>query len=244
MDPIVETSEGVTGSGERVDLGENESNSDSDSEDSVEPRTTILALVAPSLEHEHTAVVIPVEGRQPEPEETREAFCSQVDVAMEQDVLAVTIPGPSRASVRQMAANNNATRIEDIAIKHVASRNLDGPNLSSHNSFADLDSDDIYLRALEMGINASSLSLEKIDCLKDLEIARHNINMKKDYVVSTVEEQVLPASPLLLGFGEESNDGEDFTHVISKRTKKKMRSAAKLSKRSNHSEGVKSGGGA
>jgi hypothetical protein len=76
MDPIVETSEGVTGSGERVDLGENESDSDSDSEDSVEPRTAILALVAPSLEHEHTTVVIPVEGRQPEPEETREALCS------------------------------------------------------------------------------------------------------------------------------------------------------------------------
>jgi hypothetical protein len=48
----------------------------------------------------------------------------------------------------------------------------------------------------------------------------------------------------LLGFGEESDDGEDFTPVISKRTKKKLRSAVKMSKRSNHSEGVKSGGGA
>jgi hypothetical protein len=163
-----------------VDLGENEYDFDSDSEDSVEPRTAILALAAPSLEHEHTSVVIPVEGPQPKPIETQEAFCSQVDDAMEEDVPAVTIPSPSRASVRQMAANNNATRIEDIAIQHASSRNLEGTNLSSHNSFAALDSHDIYLRALEMGINASSLSLEKIDCLKDLEIARHNINTKKN----------------------------------------------------------------
>jgi hypothetical protein len=69
-------------------------------------------------------------------------------------------------------------------------------------------------------------------------------SIQKKIVVSTVEEQVLPAPPLLLGFGEESDDGEDFTPVISKRTKKKMRSAVKFSKRSNHSEGVKSDGGA
>jgi hypothetical protein len=59
-----------------------------------------------------------------------------------------------------------------------------------------------------------------------------------------VEEQVFLAPPLLLGFGEESDDGEDFTPVISKRTKKKLRSAVKMGKRSNHSEDVKSGGGA
>jgi hypothetical protein len=54
----------------------------------------------------------------------------------------------------------------------------------------------------------------------------------------------MTSNPGILQFGEESDDGEDFTPVISKRTKKKMRSAVKLSKRSNHSESVKSGGGA
>jgi hypothetical protein len=182
----------------------------------------VLALAAPSLEHEHIAIVIPVDGPQPEPDESQEVFCSQVVDALEEDAPVAAIPIPSRASARQMAANNNTVRIEDIAIQQAASRNLEGTNLSSHNSFAALDNDDIYLRAIEMGINASSLSFEKIDCLKDLEIARHNINMKKDTATSTVEEQVFPAPPLLLGFGEDSDDEGDFTPIISKRTRKKF----------------------
>jgi hypothetical protein len=135
MDPIIETSEGCTGSGEKVDLGENESDFDSDSEESIDPRVAVLALAAPSLEHEHTAVVIPVEGPQPESDEPLEAFCSQVVDAVEDDAHVATIPVPSRASARQMAANNNNARIEDIAIHQAAARNLEGTNLSSHNSF-------------------------------------------------------------------------------------------------------------
>jgi hypothetical protein len=30
-----------------------------------------------------------------------------------------------------------------------------------------------------MGIDGSSLSLEKIDCMKDLKIARHNLEIKE-----------------------------------------------------------------
>jgi hypothetical protein len=98
MDPIIETSEGGTGSGERVDLGENEYDSDSDSEESVDPRVAVLALAAPSLEHEHTAIVIPVDGPQPEPDETQEVFCSQVVDALEEDAPVAAIPVPSDTS--------------------------------------------------------------------------------------------------------------------------------------------------
>jgi hypothetical protein len=45
----------------------------------INPGQGILALVAPSLRHEHTAVVIPVDGSQPEVECTQEELASQVD---------------------------------------------------------------------------------------------------------------------------------------------------------------------
>ncbi|KAM0842824.1 hypothetical protein ACQ4PT_058109 [Festuca glaucescens] len=47
------------------------------------PRMVIMALSAPRLEHEHTAVVIPMDGSQPEAEGTHEDVCSQVEDAVE-----------------------------------------------------------------------------------------------------------------------------------------------------------------
>ena len=66
-----------------------------------------------------------------------------------------------------------------------SNRNLEGTNLSVSNSFAMLDDDNIYNRALEMGVDPSSFSLEKIDNMKALEIASHSIDSKK---VEEVEE--------------------------------------------------------
>jgi hypothetical protein len=112
----------VTGSDERVDLGDNDSESDSDTDGSMEYTGTILALAAPSLEHEHTAVVIPVEGHQPEPEGTQEDILSQVEDATEggNNDSAVNIPGPSRISLRLGAASDNAARIAHRASRQAA----------------------------------------------------------------------------------------------------------------------------
>jgi hypothetical protein len=48
-------------------------------------------------------------------------------------------------------------------------------NLDSYNLFFVVENDDIYTRALKMGVDPSSFFLEKIDCMKDLELTRHNI---------------------------------------------------------------------
>jgi hypothetical protein len=90
-----------------------------------------------------------------------------------------------RASTMQNVTANFATGVEDRAIQQASTRNLEGTNLTSHNSFALLDNDDIYCRTLEMGVDPSSFNFDKIDCMKDLEIATHNLAQKQ-----IVERQV------------------------------------------------------
>jgi hypothetical protein len=80
-----------------------------------------------------------------------------------------------------------------------------------------------------MGLDVSTFVLDNIDCMKDLEIARHNIALKKD-AINNINCNVNDATqPLLLGFGETSDEEQDFTPVISKRTRRKQKSAIKLS---------------
>jgi hypothetical protein len=66
--------------------------------------------------------------------------------------------------------------------------------------------------------------------LKDLEIARHSIKQKLEEKVNIPMEQT-PHSPLLLGFGENDSDSEGFTPVLSKKAKKRIRSAVKVTVR-------------
>jgi hypothetical protein len=111
--------------------------------------------------------------------------------------------------------------------RQTSSRPLEGTNLDSYNSISVLENDDIYTRALEMGVDLSSFSLEKIDCLKDLELARDNLEHKK---CETLEPESLgPTQVLLLGFGEET-DEEGFTLVVLRRTRKQNKSVVNLKK--------------
>jgi hypothetical protein len=100
-------------------------------EDFVDNKRVVLALGAPSLQHEHTVVVIPVDGAQPEVEE----ICSQVDDAVMNEAIPVPPPVQPRASSRLAAQGHLADRIEDRARQATSSRNLEGTNLSSHNYF-------------------------------------------------------------------------------------------------------------
>jgi hypothetical protein len=94
-----------------------------------------------------------------------------------------------------------------------------------------------------MGISHDSFPPEKLNYLKDLEIARHSINEmqeKNDSVpVSNESSQIL-----LLGFLDNLDDDmEDFTPVVSRKTKKKRKSAEKGSLRGTLAKsGVTSGG--
>jgi hypothetical protein len=207
----------------------------------------VLALAAPSLEHEHTAVILPMEGPISDIDCSQEGLGSQVIDDMETDV---PIPDTrcsqrdrTRTSDRIAAQPDAHARVEDRARQNTASRNLSGTNLNSSNSFSVLDNESIYTRALEMGIDPSSFQLENIDCLKDLEIARHHIDQKLQENIDTPSESN-SQSPLLLGFGESDLDSYGFTPVLSKSSKKKMKAAARcrISVQQKKKESVRSGG--
>jgi hypothetical protein len=177
-------------------------------------------------------VVISVDSVHPEIECSQEGLDSQVIDAMEVD--APADPGDDapqerhpRLSSRIAAQPNAAARIEDRARQIAEARNLSGTNLNSENSFSVLDNDSIYTRALEMGVDPSTFSLENVDCLKDLEIARHQLD-RKQQEKSNESEDSNQQDPLLLGFGEETTDDEGFTPVLSRKTRKAMRSASKV----------------
>jgi hypothetical protein len=74
-----------------------------------------------------------------------------------------------------------------------------------------------------MGINLDTFNLEKINHIKDLEIARHNLigktHMQKNVVV---EEQSFQSNQVLfLCFGEDDVDDDAFTPVLSKKPRRK-----------------------
>jgi hypothetical protein len=253
MEPIAENEEAEqeNSEGERVDLEGSDSEEDSTNQSSEGSGQQyvmgVLALAAPSLENERTAVVIPIEGPPVDVDMSQEGLGSQVIDEMETNVPVImprdqTQRMPSRNSTRLATQTNINDRVEDRAISLASTRNLSGTNLNSENSFAVLDNDNIYSRVLEIGVDPNTFHLDNIDCMKDLEIARHSINQKlAENVVTHVAEK--PQSPLLLGFGEDESDNDDFTPVMSKRTKKRIRSAVKISlKNQQKRESAKSGG--
>jgi hypothetical protein len=253
MEPIVENvaAEQDNSEGERVDLEGSESDDDSANQSSdgsgQQYVMGVLALAAPSLENERTAVVIPVEGPPVEVELSQEGLGSQVIDEMETDVPVNTSRDtnqrvPLRNSSRLASQDNVHERIDERARSLASNRNLSGTNLTSDNSFAVLDNDCIYSRVLEMGVDPRTFHLDNVDCLKDLEIARHSIKQKLEEKVNNPMEQI-PHSPLLLGFGENDFDNEGFTPVLSKKAKKKNRSAVKVTMgRQQLRENDKSGG--
>jgi hypothetical protein len=193
----------------------------------IEPGSGILALAAPSPRHESHAVVIPVDGSQPEVECTQEDLVSLVEKSTEdegghQDVCP---EAPARRSSRMSNQGGTSTKVADKAAAAAKKKDLSGTSLNTSNSFAVLDDDDIIARALEMGVSQFSLPLEKVHYLKDLEIARHSIKEMQGKETAVVNES---DTILLLGFNEELEDDiDDFTPVVSRRTKKQRKSAEK-----------------
>jgi hypothetical protein len=151
------------------------------------------------------AVDCPVTGSQIEIDGAQEDPLSQVD-------------NPTDVESNVDAGNNVSL--------HQAARDVSGTNLTSHNSFALLDDDIIHDRALEIGVNPVSLYMEKINYLKDLEQARHAIAVVQSN--QEIESDSEPERILLLGFGREQDiDEDDFTPVISRRSRKKRKSGGR-----------------
>ena len=189
----------------------------------IRPSRVVFALPAPNLETEDTPVVIPVDGAQPEVDSTQEEIGSQPENVNTTEDRTASIythrVEPSRVSSRLVAQHSVQTRVEDMARSNVAARNLEGTNLNSSNSFAVLDNDDISSRMLEMGVDPASFNLDNIDYMKDLEVARHNIENKKKEVVANASEANKQVAPL--GWREEDGgDNDGFTPIISRRKRK------------------------
>jgi hypothetical protein len=226
LPPIVENvAENEDMNDEQVDYGSGtESGESSQASDMpfIDPGHGILALAAPSLRHERTAVVIPVDGSQPEVECTQEEPASQVDNPTEDEgeQQAMQIDAPARRSSRMTSQGSTSTRVDDKAKAAAEKKDLSGTSLNTSNSFAILDDDDIITRALEMGITHDSLPLEKVSYLKDLEIARHAIKEMQENEEAVTNNE--PSKILLLGFSDNMEDDmEDYTPVVSRRKKNK-----------------------
>jgi hypothetical protein len=248
LDPIVENKdEDNEPSDEMIDYGSSDNSQDSDGPFLTQGQG-VLALAAPSLRDERTAVVIPVDGPQADPD-TQEDPLSQVDNPPIDESSGGDIPhtsgGRQQQQVPRMSARIEATgahnsRIDVRAVENTEARNIPGTNLNTHNSFSLLADEEILNKALEMGVNSDSFNLEKVSYLKDLEIARHNITSMH---VSSVNNNVEDTNQiLLLGLGNDqseinSDEGEeDFTPVLSRKKRRAKKSACKIGRGGSHSK--------
>jgi hypothetical protein len=88
-------------------------------------------------------------------------------------------PQPVRGSARIQASGMANIPVLEKEVQAMKERDLEGNfSLSSHNSFSILQDEVIVSKALEVGIDASSLPMETMHMLKDLEIARDNLAKK------------------------------------------------------------------
>jgi hypothetical protein len=105
-------------------------------------------------------------------------------------------------------------------------RNLEGTNLSDQNSFAVLGNDDIMNLAIGMGVVISPDQFDKVDILKDIELARHALQNVKNVKIPDIEME--PEQPTmvnssdvpLLEWLEDDSGHEQFTLVQTRRKKK------------------------
>jgi hypothetical protein len=192
------------------------------------------------------AEVIPMDGSQPNVDCTQEEPPSQNDIHVDKyiDVYTHTDglleasggqPGV-RMSSRLSAQEAHAERVPERASMQATSRDMAGRNITSHNSFSLLDDDIIRARALEMGVNLETLPMERINYLKDMEHARHAIADVQEKQLQNEDTE----NPRVLGYGEEHEDEEGFTLVISRRNEKKRKSVCKKAMR--RESPAKSGG--
>jgi hypothetical protein len=107
-------------------------------------------------------------------------------------------------------------------------RSLEGTNLSNQNSFAILDVDNIGRIDGHMGVVIPDFEFDKIELLKDVEIARHALYKKQSRPLPDVEEVAQSPKEIgneevpLLEWLDDDSENEKCTLVQSKKKKKKQ----------------------
>ena len=94
-------------------------------------------------------------------------------------------PAPQRCSARIQADGIANMQVIRRAMEHVEARdkNIGNKSILTSNSFPVLDDREIVEKALEIGIDVSSMHLETVNMLKDLELARDNLSKQKRRLV-------------------------------------------------------------
>jgi hypothetical protein len=107
-------------------------------------------------------------------------------------------------------------------------RNLEGTNLSNQNSFVVLGNSDIANIASGMGVVITSDHFDKVELLKDIELARHALQNIKvvDVLMKEMEcaksEEVQHEEVPLLEWLDDDEENEQYTLAQSRKKKKKV----------------------
>jgi len=156
-------------------------------------------------------------------------WSSQELSAQDQPILRENQPfkNGQRQSVRLRDQENDNRKIAEKAEVHLARKNLEGNSLSSKNSFAVLDNNDIIIKAGKLGIDSHNLSYEKIDMLRELEKARAGLLEKKKESVEILEADNMTSLPSeemrFLEWQSENSEGDGFQLVSNRKAKRKKR---------------------
>jgi hypothetical protein len=111
---------------------------------------------------------------------------------------------------------------------------MEGNALSGKNSFALLDNDLIVDLAGEMGVVISDSDFDILNLMKDLELARHALEKRKDVEIKSLDvygetpENIDQTKIPLLEWVDEDSEVENITLVLSKKNKKKKQAQLKL----------------
>jgi hypothetical protein len=145
---------------------------------------------------------------------------------------------PVRQSERIKEQDNGGVKITEKAERAAKKRNLEGNLFVNKNSFAVLDSLKIINKFSKMGGNSTPVTMEHIDLLKDLEMARNNVRerleeINRDNVEGSAAEPSLEEVKLI-EWKLDSSDVSDLEgfHKISRRknkNSKKKKSPKKVS---------------
>ena len=135
---------------------------------------------------------------------------------------------PMRQSERLKAQGLNTKLAMDKAVALKKKKNLEGKGLNTKKSFAILDDSILLNKAMIMGININTLTMDNIDILRDLELARFNLLARNeestnDSINITQSAEILPFEEAkFIEWHSDDSDNEEFTEVISSRMKKKL----------------------
>jgi hypothetical protein len=111
---------------------------------------------------------------------------------------------------------------------------MEGTALSNKNSFALLDNDIITNLAGEMGVVISDKDFDIVDLMKDLEVARHVLERRKEVDIKSLDacdessDNNEQSEIHLLEWVDEDSESKNFTLVLSRKNKKKKQAQQKL----------------